>query len=167
MKKLLFVLILAVACLSLVGGVFAYFQDVEESTDNSFEVGTWKSATDDGEESALATISDVYADESATINWKLKNYGTIPANIDLDISVSEYGSGCLADNMTIDLTLGGMVICDDVPVSDLEGNYDTNLPLIAGASEDLTLCWNVGDDYEHDPDDSVTVNIEFDAKPGQ
>jgi len=165
-KKILFILLAAAVCLSLLFTVFAYFDDTEVSTGNSFQAGTWSVDVSGGGNSAWHTFQNLVDGQSGMETWVVTNNGTIPAYVDLNISVSESVTGDLGDYlMTYLYVAGGPVIHSTAPINDIAGNYNLNLPLLAGESKVIALEWNVSAGYIFDEDDSVVFTIYFDIKP--
>jgi len=63
MKKLLFAVIACVLCAGMIGGAFAYFTDVETSTDNNFTAGTLNIQ--------IADVDDSYRDTPVSGTFSL------------------------------------------------------------------------------------------------
>jgi hypothetical protein len=152
--------------LSLVFTAFAYFDDTEVSIGNTFQAGIWAVDVNGGGSSAAQTFQGLASGDSGTKAWTVTDTGTIPAYVDLNVSVSESGTGHLENYLMARLSIaGGSVIHDYVLINDIAGSYNLNLPLDAGKSKDITLDWNVNSGYTPDANDKVVVTINFDIKP--
>jgi len=162
-KKLLLAFLGTAALLSLLFTAFAYFDDIEASIENSFEVGTW--AVEGG---GNHSYSNLTAGASGKDTWTATNTGSVSAYVDLNISVIEIGAGNLADFLIGYLYVSGG---DDIysgPVSGIRtGRHDLDLPLEPGESVDIILDWYVSDDYFPMPDghDEARVIISFGIHP--
>jgi len=154
--------------LSLVFTAFAYFDDIEASIENTFEVGTWEVDVDSGGGHAASHIfKGLSAGQTGTLNWTVSNTGSVSAYVDVSISLSEVGTGDLGDFLTAYLYVsGGSDIYPGGPISGAAGSYDTNLPLDAGQSRIIVLDWEVGGSYTGlDANDQVTITISFSIQP--
>jgi hypothetical protein len=146
--------------------VFSYFSDSEESITNGFTAGVWAVSVDSGGDTAAREYTGLSADQTDSDTWTVTNTGTIPAYVDMAISVSADGTGELEDHMFASLHFsGGPDVCTDTAIKDIGGDYDQNLVLAAGQSQDLVLDWYVDSAYFPDEHDIVTVTITFDIKP--
>ncbi len=152
----------AAACLGLLYTSFAYFEDTEASTGNSFEAGTWSIKGDSNH-----TFSNLKSYDYGTETWTATNTGTVSAYVDLDIVVTESGTGDLGYYLMGHLyDSGGATICGpDTPVNSMGGSYDFNLPLEPEESTDIILDWNVDTGYFPDVNDEVRIKISFDIHP--
>jgi predicted ribosomally synthesized peptide with SipW-like signal peptide len=171
MKKILFILMAAAVCLSLLFTAFAYFDDTEESAGNSFQAGTWAVDVNNGGGNAAAhTFQGLAALDSGAETWSVKNTGTVSVYVDINITVSEDGTGNLGDHMTAHLfVVGGDSIYGSeafpLAINDAGGGYPLNLPLGAGKSKNIALEWNVDAFYTPVEGDKVEVGLTFDIQP--
>jgi predicted ribosomally synthesized peptide with SipW-like signal peptide len=155
----------AAACLGLLLTAFAYFNDTEASTGNTFTVGTWAVDVDGEGNSAGHTFQQLYVSDNGTETWSVKNTGTVPAYVDLNISVAESGTGHLKNYLMVHLyPAGGTDIYGGALINGISGSYDLNLPLSAGESKAIYLDWYISDGYNHDDNDQVTITINFDIR---
>jgi predicted ribosomally synthesized peptide with SipW-like signal peptide len=91
-KKILISLMTIAMMAALIGGgVFAYFNDVETSTGNTFTAGTLDLNLDGGNTNVVKfTVSNVKPGDSGGGTWTVANVGSIAGYLDLEsISVSE------------------------------------------------------------------------------
>ena len=166
-KKLILIILAAACCTSLLMAVFSYFDDSQASISNGFTAGVWALNVDGGGDTASREYTGLSANQTGEDTWIVTNTGTIPAYVDFVISVSASGTGELEDYLVTHLYFcGGPDVCSGVAIKNIDGNYDQNLPLEAGQSQDLVLDWKVDSGYFPDPNDIVTVTIVFDIKPG-
>jgi predicted ribosomally synthesized peptide with SipW-like signal peptide len=170
-RKFLFILIAVGLCLSLMGSALAYFDDTEASTDNSFEVGTWAIDADGGGNTAALTIEEPNPGASGAKTWAVTNTGTVPAYVDMSVSVSVSGNVTMVDYVLVHLYVAGYagsIYGSDgsfLPISGAAGAYDTNLALGPGASLGVALDWNVSDAYVPEAGDKLIITINLDIKP--
>lgn len=149
--------------------VFSYFDDSEESISNGFTAGVWAiQVKESGGDTASRVYTGLSANQTGEDIWTVTNTGTISAYVDMVISVSANGTGELEKYMITSLYFsGGPDVCCDLAVKDIFGDYDQNLLLNAGKSQDLVLDWYVDSNYYPDKNDIVTVTITFDIKPAR
>jgi predicted ribosomally synthesized peptide with SipW-like signal peptide len=156
----------AIACLGLLYTSFAYFEDTEDSIENTFQAGTWMVDVDGGGSSASHVFQGLGEGDSGTKTWSVTNTGSVSAYVDLNISVAESGTGDLGDFLTAYLYVsGGDDIYGPDAVNGMAGSYDLDLPLESGESVDITLDWYVSDGYYPDENDQVVLTINFDIQP--
>lgn len=168
-KRLLFVFTTLALCVTLSGGVFAYFDDTEISADNSLHVGTWAVEVNGQGNTAVFIFKDVYPGNSGSRTWVVTNTGSLSAYVDLNAVVTAAGPGALQDFLDVHVyILDGPDIYGAAgafaPVRGASANYDLNLPLASGESRFVVLDWAVGDAYVHDPDDEITLAVTFSIK---
>jgi predicted ribosomally synthesized peptide with SipW-like signal peptide len=163
--------------LSLVYSAFAYFDDTEESTDNSFTVGVWSLEEGDCDEPAEAgagvnaagayTFKGLDVGASGTRSWAVTNTGTVPVHVYMTVGVTGKGNGHLGDHLGAHFYVSGSA--DSIysgPLSGAGGSYDLNLRLEAGQGKVIVLGWYVDADYEaFDADDVVNLTVRFSIKP--
>jgi predicted ribosomally synthesized peptide with SipW-like signal peptide len=168
MKKLLFFLMAPAACLGLLYTAFAYFEDTEASTDNTFQAGTWAVDVGGGGNNVSYTFQGLDPGASGRQSWTVTNTGSVDAFVDLDISIIEAGGlgGPLMAHLYIS---GGTDIYGAAdspqPLNGAGGSYDLNLPLAAGESRDFILDWNVINDYVPGDVDEVELTLHFNIQP--
>jgi hypothetical protein len=145
--------------------VFAYFNDTEVSTGNTFTVGTWAVDVDGSGNSAGHIFQGLDVSDNGTESWSVKNTGTVPAYVDLNISVAESGTGHLENYLMVHLyAAGGADIYGEALINGISGSYDANLPLNPGESSSINLDWYVKAGYTPKDNDQVTVTINFDIR---
>jgi hypothetical protein len=155
----------------LVGSAFAFFEDTEESTDNTFEMGTWAVETDGGGNTASNTFSNLEAGDSGMKTWTVTNTGTVPAYVDMSINVKGSGTGNLADLLLVHIYVAGYAgniygSADSLlPISGAGGYYDLNLVLESSVSLVIALDWTVNGSYQHDDSDEVVFSMKFSIQP--
>jgi len=165
-KKLLLAFLGTAALLSLLFTAFAYFDDIEASIENSFEVGTWDVDVDGGGDSASHIFQGLSAGQSGALSWMLTNTGSVSAYVDLTIGVTDVGSGDLGDFLQAHIYVSGGGDIYTGPLSGATGPHDFNLPLDDGQSRTVVLDWLVNDGYTGiDPNDKVTFTISFSIHP--
>lgn len=207
MKKFLITLLAVTLALGMIGGAFAYFSDVETSSDNEFTAATlnlapsviyvsgesgyyppYQSPTmtvepgDDGI-NGYVIFSDIKPGDSGIIYWSLKNDGTIPGSLDVEITRSvDDDNGYtdpedMVDNVddNYDGTADGDL--DDYLhirlEADLDGDntYETTLQNGSGMGELETYLPVVGLAYEKlsnlnmNPDDTVKFKFAWRMDP--
>jgi len=151
----------AVTCLGLLYASFAYFDDTEASTINIFQAGTWSVGG-----SGSHTFSNLIAGNSGTETWTATNTGTVSAYVDLNISVTEGGTGDLGDFLSVHLYVsGGANIYGPGAISGIGGGYNLNLPLEPDESIVIILDWSVEDGYFPDENDEIVLTISFNIQP--
>jgi hypothetical protein len=155
----------AAASLGLLYTAFAYFEDTEASAGNSFRVGTWAVGVGGGGNTAAYTFQDLEALGSGTQTWTVQNTGSVSAFVDMNINVTESGTGNLGGFLTAHLYVSGGADIYSGAISGMGGGYDLNLPLGAGESRDIVLDWNVEGGYAPDINDQVGLTISFDIQP--
>ena len=92
MKRILVSLMTMALVSALVGGgIYAYFNDTETSTGNTFTAGTLDLNLDGGNTNVVKfTVDDVKPGDSSGGTWTVANVGNIPGYLDLEsIGVSE------------------------------------------------------------------------------
>lgn len=164
MRRFLLSALVILAAMGLLGSTFAYFDDAEVSTGNSFEVGTW--ALDGG--TGTLTVANPDAGDNGTETWTVTNVGSVPGYVDLNISLAVTGN--LSSYLLVHLFVqdNGDIYgsaASPAAISGIAGSYNLNLPLEPGGSSDITLNWSVSDEYTPDVYDSVELTIVFDIKP--
>jgi predicted ribosomally synthesized peptide with SipW-like signal peptide len=156
----------AAACVSLLLTAFAYFDDTETSTGNTFQAGTWAVSVNGTGNSASHTFQSLNAGDSGSESWTVTNTGSISAYVDVNVSVADSGTGHLGNFLIAHLYIsGGPEIHVNAPVNNIAGSYNLNLPLDAGQSKNIILDWSVAAGYIHDDNDQVVVAISFDIRP--
>jgi len=195
MKKLLIILMAGLLCMGLVGGAFAYFSDTETSTGNTFTAATLNAAPgsiyvsgetgyyppyqspvmnvtpgSDGVNGCVV-FSDIKPGDSGIIYWSLKNDGTIPGSLDLEITrLADVDNGFTEPEDMSDGTKNGQDATIDGDLDDYmhirlevdlnnDGDYDDAGELLqngTGMGELETYLPVVGTAYEKLSD--VTMN---------
>lgn len=88
MKKILGLTVAALLVMGLVGGgTWAYFSDTETSTGNVLTAGTLNLSVNDVDPLTTSIdISGVYPGQTGSVDWLLKNDGTIAGSLDIVFS---------------------------------------------------------------------------------
>lgn len=177
-RKFLAAIIGVLFIAALVGaGTFAYFNDTESSTGNSFTAGTLDLAVGGENPNSTPdfTLADLKPGDSGSITYTLNNVGSIDGYLDIaGVEVVNDGgvatepegntTGDLGANITITASFAGST--SPFYTGSLDGFanalYNLNEPLAAGGSTTLTIDWNlpgsVGNEIQGD---SVTVGMTF------
>jgi predicted ribosomally synthesized peptide with SipW-like signal peptide len=163
--------------LSLVYTAFAYFDDTEESADNSFTVGVWALEVEDGDGLAAVegrsgsaetyTFKGLEVGASGTRSWAVTNTGTVPAYVDMRIGVTGDGTGHLGNYIGAHIYVSGSAgSIYNGPLSSAGGSYDLNLLLAGGQGKVIVLDWYVSDGYTTpDKNDVVNLTVRFSIQP--
>ncbi|MGB9903868.1 MAG: TasA family protein [Desulfotomaculales bacterium] len=186
MKKKIFASMFMIALMAaLVGGAtFAYFNDTETSTGNSFAAGTLDLKLDGGDDNVVKfTASNLAPGQSGKGTWTIRNAGNINGFVDLTgITVvntgatpgtSEFadGSGDLGANMNVRLFIDangngdydtGDTEIYNGPLNSIASDYNLNLPLNSGETKYIGLAWNIpGTVGNSIQGDSVSFSMTF------
>lgn len=117
MKKWLTVLGVLAIIAALVGiGAYGIFTDAETSEDNSLTAGTLDLKVDGQDDPAVAkmTFTDIKPGDVITHTWKLRNTGTIPGKVFIEIgTVTDNDEGCNEPEESAELDEWGFADCGD------------------------------------------------------
>lgn len=164
----------AAGLLSLVYTAFAYFDDTEASTDNSFTVGVWALEVEDGDELEVEgsgkflqayTFQGLNIGDSGTKSWAVTNTGTVTAYVDMSIGVSASGTGHLENYLGAQFSISPTGNIYSGPLRGAGNSYDLNLPLAGGESKAIVLQWLVSSGYIPDENDEVRLTVNFSIQP--
>ena len=153
------------------GSVLAYFEDTEASADNNFEVGTWAVSANGGGSTAAFILQEPAAGAQGTHSWAVTNTGSVPAYVDMSVSVAVTGNVTMADYVLIHLYVAGYVGSiygsgdSFLPINGAAGAHDTNLLLAPGNIINIALDWKVSEAYVPNTGDKVVLNMNFNIKP--
>lgn len=142
MKSRVLVSMLVIGLIAgLVGAAtWAYFSDVETSSDNTFTAGTLNLQVGDSDPTTVqVTLSNMYPGQSGAYDWALKNTGTIAGSLDITFSnLVDDENGCNEPEALVDGTCGN-------PGAG-EGELDTNLSLTIYIDENDNDVYDSGTD---------------------
>jgi hypothetical protein len=99
------------------------------------------------------------------------NTGSVPAYVDMAVSVTASGNVTMADYVLVRLYVAGYAgsiygSADSfLPVNGAAGVYDTNLLLAHGSIINIALDWTVSGAYIPEAGDKVIITINFNIKP--
>jgi len=87
MKKILFTIMACVLCIGLVGGAFAYFDDTETSTGNTFTAGTLDLKVNGGDVFVPYSVGNLKPGESrGTDTYSIYNAGSLPGVLSFKVT---------------------------------------------------------------------------------
>jgi spore coat-associated protein N len=131
-KVLLSLMMIVIVCVLIGGGVYAYYNDTETSTGNTFTAGTLDLNLDGGNTNVVKfTVDDTKPGDSGNGTWTVTNTGSIDGYLDLEsVGVTE-GTGTttepeLADEPTHNDTiqLGNFLLAHIFVDTNNNGSWD-------------------------------------------
>jgi predicted ribosomally synthesized peptide with SipW-like signal peptide len=126
----------------IAGGSFAIFSSSAQNTNNTFTAGTLAVSLDKPDGTKYFDISNIAPGDGGTSTVTVKNDGSLELRYDLDETLTGVlATGANGLKVTIKDSLGTVITPGD-----------TNRVLAAGASEVLTVSWNLplaaGNEYQ-------------------
>jgi predicted ribosomally synthesized peptide with SipW-like signal peptide len=110
-KILLSLSVIAAVAAIAIGGTVAYFSDTDTSTGNTFTAGTLdlKVGGQDDPRVAVVTISNIQPGWGGEYWWKLKNTGSLPGIVSIEITpIINYENGQNEPEALVDSTSGDL-----------------------------------------------------------